>query len=399
VLASPSSGQARFSEARLRADMRILSSDAFEGRSPATAGEQKTIDYLVGQFKAAGLRPGGDPLPGGRAWTQAVPLARFAFDGTLAISVTIDGQRTAWTQNDQIVLRPAQSGKTRVAAEDAPLVFIGYGVSAPDRQWDDFKGVDLHGKIALVLVNDPDFETGKGDFDGTAMTWYGRATYKFEEAARRGALGIIVIHEDAAAGYGWKTVIGSNGNDKFDTVRADPAAAHSDIEGWMARDSAERLFRTVGLDYAAEKRRAQRRDFTPVRLPRASFSAAFAVNVKKVISHNVVALRRGTTRPDEVVIYSAHWDHLGIGAADGSGDRIYNGAVDNASGCAELLALGREFGKTHGCGARSCSWPRPPKKRGCSVRDIMSPIRCSRSRAPSPTSTWIQPASMVGPET
>ncbi|MDE1918387.1 MAG: M28 family peptidase [Sphingomonadales bacterium] len=334
-----------FSETRLKEDIEVLSSDRFEGRAPATAGEEKTIDYLASRLRAAGLEPGGDPVPGGRAWTQAVPLDRFAFDSPLAISFrSIDGHE-AWTQGDEIAIRPTQSGRTNIAITDAPLVFIGYGVSASERNWDDFKGMDLRGKIALVLVNDPDFETGSGDFGGRAMTFYGRFTYKFEEAARHGALGVLVIHEDAAAGYGWNTVRNSNGAERFGLKSNQPSTRHADVEGWIRYGAAEHLFHEAGLDIGAEKRRAQGRDFRPVPLTGTSLSVAYRIGVQTVMTHNVIGLRPGTTHPDETVIYSAHWDHLGIGPPDRQGDRIFNGAADNASGCAELLELARAYGR------------------------------------------------------
>ena len=167
-----------FDATRLSDEVKTLSSDAFEGRGPATAGETRTIDYVVAQMKAAGLEPGGDLVDGKRSWTQDVPLARFQISGTPAIEIDIDGKPQKLTQGTEIALRAAQDGSKRVDIEHAPLVFVGYGVTAPERNWDDFKGVDLKGKIAVALVNDPDYETGKGDFGGKAMTYYGRWTYK-----------------------------------------------------------------------------------------------------------------------------------------------------------------------------------------------------------------------------
>jgi hypothetical protein len=228
VLAGPAlAAGPTFSTARLSDHVKVLSSDAFEGRGPATPAETKTVGYIVEQFKAAGLKPGGDPGKSGRAWTEDVPLARFQTDGPIKISVTAGGVAQAWTQGEQIAVRAAETGADHVTIKDAPVVFVGYGVKAPERNWDDYKGVDLRGKIALVLVNDPDFETGSGDFGGKSMTYYGRWTYKFEEAARQGALGFIVIHETAPASYGWATVRNSNTVEIFDIIRKDPAAAHA----------------------------------------------------------------------------------------------------------------------------------------------------------------------------
>ena len=330
---------------RLSQDVKILSSDEFEGRGPATAGETKTIDYVVGQMKAAGLQPGGDLKDGKREWTQAVPLARAEIKGTPAISVSVKGKTQALTQGDHIAVRAAQDGSTAIDISKAPLVFAGYGVSAPERDWDDFKGVDLKDKIAVVLINDPDFEGGEGDFGGKAMTYYGRWTYKYEEAARQGALGLLIVHETEPASYGWATVKNSNTNTMFDVVRDNPASVHPKLEGWIQRDFATQLFKQAGLDFDALKAQAKTRAFKPVELKGATLSAKYDVDRQIITSHNIVGRIEGTKRPDETVIYSAHWDHLGVGQPDAKGDKIYNGAVDNATGTAALIELGRAFAK------------------------------------------------------
>jgi Zn-dependent M28 family amino/carboxypeptidase len=330
--------------AKLHEHIKVLASDAFEGRGPATPGETKTVAYMAKAFAEAGLQPGGDKLKSGkRSWTQAVPLAEFDIKGPLATTVKVGGQSIAWKQGEEVAIRAAQTGANHVAIKDVPVVFVGYGVKAPERNWDDFKGVDLHGKIALVLVNDPDFETGVGDFGGKAMTYYGRWTYKYEEAARQGALGFIVIHETAPASYGWNTVKNSNTNAVFDIIRKNPASAHAPIEAWVQRDATVDLFKKAGLDFEALKKQAQTRAFKPVTLPGVTFSTDFAVDAKKVVSHNIVGVLPGTKHPDERIIYTAHWDHLGVGLPDAKGDRIYNGAVDNASGSSGLIELGRAF--------------------------------------------------------
>jgi Zn-dependent M28 family amino/carboxypeptidase len=334
-----------FDPHRLSAEVKTLASDAFEGRGPATAGETKTIDYLVAQYKAIGLQPGGDLKNGKRGWTQAVPLLRTEIVGAPSLSVKVDGKTETWTQGEQIAVRAAMDGSKAVAIADAPLVFVGYGVKAPERNWDDFKGVDLHGKIAVVLINDPDFETGVGDFGGKAMTYYGRWTYKYEEAARQGAAGVLIVHETAPASYGWATVKNSNANTMFDIVRDKPAAVHPQVEAWIQRDVAVDLFKRAGLDFEALKKQAQTREFKPVTLKGESFSANYKVDNKVITSHNVVARLEGTKRPDETVVYSAHWDHLGVGEPDAKGDRIYNGAVDNGTGTAALIELARTFAK------------------------------------------------------
>jgi Zn-dependent M28 family amino/carboxypeptidase len=329
--------------ARLSEHVRVLASDAFEGRGPATPGETKAIEYIAKQFAAAGVQPGGEH--GG--WFQDVPLARFAVQGPVRMTLTTGGQSRPLTQGEQAVVQTLLP-VSHVSVAHAPMVFVGYGVHAPECGWDDFKGVDLHGKIAVVLINDPDFEApqlsrGPGCFGGKAMTYYGRWTYKYEEAARQGALGMLIVHETAPAAYGWATVKNSNAIPQFDIVRPDPTKAHALVQGWIQRDLAVDLFRQSGLDFEQEKRAAQSSTFRPVVLKGASFSADYAVDHSRIVSHNVVARLPGRTRPDETVIYSAHWDHLGIGEPDARGDRIFNGAVDNATGVAALLELARVY--------------------------------------------------------
>jgi Zn-dependent M28 family amino/carboxypeptidase len=330
-----------FDGARISADVKVLSSDAFEGRSPATAGEEKTIAYLSQAFADAGLQPGGDLVDGKRLWTQAVPLLKGDIVGSPSLSIGSTGKHRTLTQREEIAVRAALDGSSHVQLENAPLVFVGYGVHAPERNWDDFKGVDLKGKIAVVLINDPDFEAGVGDFDGKGMTYYGRWTYKYEEAARQGAAGVLIVHETEPASYGWATVAGSNANTMFDVVRDDAASTKVALEGWIQRDLAVQLFADAGQDFQALKAAAQRRDFTPVTLEGQTFSASYDVKTDVITSHNVVARIEGSAHPDETIIYSAHWDHIGVGEPDASGDRIFNGAADNASGTAALVEMGR----------------------------------------------------------
>ena len=329
--------------ARLSEHVRVLASDAFQGRGPATPGEAKAIDYIAKAFAAAGVQPGGEH--GG--WFQNVPLARFAVTGPVRMSLAAGGVTEPLAQGEQAVVQTLLP-VNHVTVANAPLVFVGYGVRAPECGWDDFKGVDLHGKIAVVLINDPDFEApqltrGPGCFGGRAMTYYGRWTYKYEEAARQGALGMLIVHETAPAAYGWATVKNSNANAQFDIVRADPARAHALVQGWIQRDVTVDLFRKAGLDFEAEKRAAQASNFRPVALKGASFSADYAVDHSQIVSHNVLGRLPGAKRPDETVIYSAHWDHLGVGEPDARGDRIFNGAVDNATGVAALIELARVY--------------------------------------------------------
>jgi Zn-dependent M28 family amino/carboxypeptidase len=330
--------------AKLSAHIKVLSSDEFEGRGPATAGEKKAVGYIVDQMKAIGLTPAGDVQKDGkRAWTQNVPLGKFEITGPVAASVTVGGAKQALTQGEQVAIRAAMTNVDSVSIKDAPLVFVGYGVKAPERNWDDFKGMDLKGKILVVLINDPDFETGSGDFGGKAMTYYGRWTYKYEEAARQGAAGILIVHETAPASYGWNTVKNSNTNVMFDIVRKEPAKSHPPMEAWVQRDTAVDLFKKSGLDFDALKKQAQTRDFKPVELKGVTFSADYKVKHEVIVSKNVAGRIVGSKFPNETVIYSGHWDHLGVGAPDAKGDKIYNGAIDNADGIAALLELARAF--------------------------------------------------------
>ena len=333
-----------FSPQRLSQHIQTLGSDAYEGRGVNTRAEVRTIDYIVGQFKAAGLQPGGEVVNGQRQWTQRVPLLQSEIAGDPMVTIQNAGGGMRLTQGNEISVRAPQNGQNQIRIDNAPLVFVGYGVSAPERSWDDFKSLDVRGKVIVVLVNDPDFEGGEGDFGGKAMTYYGRWTYKYEEAARRGAAGVMIVHETAPASYGWNTVKNSNTNVQFDIVRQDPAAAHTPFETWIQRDVAVELFRKAGLDFEQAKQAAKRRDFQPLDL-KSTVSATANAKVETITSHNVVGLLPGKAHPDETVIYSAHWDHLGIGKPDANGDNIYNGALDNASGISHLIEQARAFAK------------------------------------------------------
>ena len=340
-LAAASSGQ--ISPQRLSAVDKFISSDAFEGRGPATRAETKTISYIADQMKAIGLRPGGDIVNGRRSWFQNVPLLKSEFATPPQVSLNLgNGQTLALTQGNEIAVRSPMNGQASVNLANVPLVFVGYGVSAPERNWDDFKGVDVKGKLIVVLINDPDFEGGEGDFGGKAMTYYGRWTYKYEEAARRGAAGVLIVHETDPASYGWNTVKNSNTNTMFDIVRDKPAASHTPFETWIQLPLEQQIFAASGLDFAKAKAAAKTRAFQPIPL-KATLSAQGQAQVATITSHNVVGYLPGKKYPDETVIYSAHWDHLGIGKPDDRGDTIYNGALDNATGIAQLLEQARAF--------------------------------------------------------
>jgi Zn-dependent M28 family amino/carboxypeptidase len=327
---------------RIVKDVQVLASDDFEGRAPASRGETRTIEYLIGRFAAAGLEPAGDVIDGKRSWTERVPLVLSEIEGAFNARIDNGSSRINLRQGEEISVHTSQLPGNRVSVQAAPLVFVGYGVSAPELKWDDFKGVDLRGRVAVVLVNDPDCEADlQGLFGGPAMTYYGRWTYKFEEGARRGVAGVVVVHETGPAAYGWQTVRNSFAVPTFDVVRTDPAAVHPPVEAWMHRDVAVRLFREAGLDFDAEKKKAQSAAFRPVPLGKATLSVDYAVKHSTIVSRNVVGRLAGTRRPEETVMFTSHWDHLGIGAADARGDRIYNGAHDNAIGVAGLLEIAR----------------------------------------------------------
>ncbi|NBB62948.1 M28 family peptidase [Pseudomonas sp. ODNR1LW] len=338
--AGPDQSAPSFDAARISEDIRVLSSDEFEGRGIATPAEDKVVQYLSAQYAAAGFEPGG---PNGQ-WTQDVILNRFV-QSNVAASLKLGDWSLPLTQGREVAIstrRPAE----HVSLKDTPLVFVGYGINAPERQWNDFKGQDLRGKILVVLVNDADFEEpALNTFGGKAMTYYGRWTYKYEEAAKHGAAGVLIVHETAPASYGWATVANSWGVPQFDILRPNAAAERVPMEGWIQRDVAVDLFRRAGLDFEALKVQARSRDFQPVALAGAAFSTEFDVATNQVTSHNVIARLPGTTRPDETVLYTAHWDHIGMGEPDATGDRIFNGAVDNASGTAGLLELARMYGR------------------------------------------------------
>jgi Zn-dependent M28 family amino/carboxypeptidase len=332
-----------FSPLRMKEIDKTISADDFEGRGVNTPAEKKTVNYIIDQFRSAGLQPGGDAVNGQRRWTQDVPLLQSDIVGAPQISLNLgNGQIIPLVQGDQIALRSPMNGQTAVDLSNLPLVFVGYGVSAPERNWDDFKGVDVKGKLLVVLVNDPDFEGGEGSFGGKAMTYYGRWTYKYEEAARRGAAGVLIVHETEPASYGWNTVKNSNTNTMFDIVRQNPAATHTAFESWIQLPLAQRIFAASGFNFANSKEAAKHRNFQPIPL-KATLSANVQAKTETITSHNVVGILPGKKYPDETVIYSAHWDHLGIGKPDANGDNIYNGAVDNGTGIAILIEQARAF--------------------------------------------------------
>ncbi len=330
------------SPARMSATVKTLSSDAFEGRAPGTPGEEKTVAYLIDRFRSLGLKPAGD----NGDWVQSVPLIHNVADKPTRLEIQVGGSVMPLIPGRDINPQTARS-VAHVSIADAPMVFVGYGVTAPERGWDDFKGADLHGKVAIFLVNDPDFEAAPdepvaGKFGGRAMTYYGRWTYKFEEAARRGAIAAFVVHETAAAGYGWNIVAGNAGG-IYDVVRTADQTAPPLVQAWIARDTAVTLFAKAGLDFDALKRSARDAGFRPVELKDTRFSIDMSVKTERVQSRNVLAKLPGKTHPDETIMLAAHWDTFGIGEPDAQGRKIRPGANDDALGVAGVLELARAF--------------------------------------------------------
>ncbi|MET3009872.1 M28 family metallopeptidase [Stenotrophomonas koreensis] len=321
--------------------VQVLASEAFEGRAPASAGEQRTVDYLIEQFSAAGLQPGGED---GR-WVQEVPLVRVSTRQTPTARLHL-GHGVRELVNGQDITLQSLQPQDRITLDQAPLVFIGYGIDAPERGWDDYKQQDLRGKIAIVLINDADFHAGQpGAFDGRAVTYYGRWTYKYEEAARRGAAGVLIVHDTAAAAYPWATVRASGTSPLFDIQRppAEAMAAHTPLRGWIEPGVARELFAAAGQDLDQLSRQAMQADFVPVALAGVALSAELALLHEPVRSRNVVARLDGGSHAGEAVVFSAHWDSYGIGQPDAQGRTVRPGAVDNATGVAAVLELARVF--------------------------------------------------------
>jgi Zn-dependent M28 family amino/carboxypeptidase len=325
--------------AQLKADTETLSSDAFEGRAPGTEGEKKTLAYLTKRMAEIGLKPGNKG-----EWLQPVPMVAITTDPGAVITVTGGKAPVTLAMNKDVAVatrRPA----ARVAVEASDVVFAGHGIVAPERGWNDYAGLDVRGKTVLVLVNDPDWQTAKagadaGPFSGREMTYYGRYVYKFEEALRQGAAAVLVIHADEPAGYPFGVIGSGVGRPVISLDRGD--APTLDYEGWITTEAATRVLAAAGMDLAALTKAAQQKGFKPV----ATGLKASTLLDNKVVrsaSHNVVGMLPGTKRPDEVVLYTAHWDHTGRCKADATGDDICNGAIDNASGTAGLLAIANAF--------------------------------------------------------
>ena len=322
----------------------VLASDEFEGRAPGTKGEDLTVKYLQDQFRQMGLTAGN---PDG-TYVQKVPLVGITAKNTTPLTIAKGAEKVTFKWGDDVVAWSKHVADS-AALDASELVFAGYGVEAPEFTWNDFKDADVKGKTIIVLVNDPPVpdpaDASKLDpktFGGNAMTYYGRWTYKFEEGARKGAAGVLVVHETERAGYPFSVVQG-NLKEKFDLVTPDKNMGRAAIEGWITLDTAKKILKLAGQNFDALKKQAVTRDFKPVPL---GLKASLAIHntMRTIDSQNVVAKLEGSDprQKDEYVLYSAHWDHFGVGTPV-NGDKIYNGALDNASGVATVLEIARAF--------------------------------------------------------
>lgn len=341
--ADASAGESEIDAADLLRRVAVLASDRFEGRAPGSQGEELTVQHLISEFTAAGAQPGN---PDG-TFVQRVPLVGFKAAASAAWS-TGRGERELRFPDDYVAVSRAQKPSVSV---DAPLVFVGYGVEAPEFGWDDYKGVDVKGKVLVMLVNDPPIpdpaDPQKLDdklFGGRAMTYYGRWTYKYEIAAAKGAAAAILVHETGPAGYPYEVVSGSWGRENFDIARTGDAPGLQ-VEGWVREGIARELFEAAGANFDDAKRAALSREFRPRELSGVRAKLRVENTLRQVESRNVIAKITGSKRPDEYVVYTAHWDHLGNDTSK-PGDGIYNGAVDNATGTSGLVEIAQAFAKS-----------------------------------------------------
>ena len=317
---------------QLAEHIKVLASDEFGGRAPSSKGEELTLAYLTDQFKALGFEPGN-----GDSFLQEVPLVSLEADPDMVLTI---GGKDYQYKKDMVM------GSSRISAKqsikDSELVFVGYGVNAPEYNWNDYEGLDVKGKTVVMLVNDPGFATKNPDlFTGDAMTYYGRWTYKYEEASRQGAAGAIIIHETAPASYPWSVVENSWSGEQFGFQKENNNMDRVAVEGWVTTDVAKELFTKAGLDFDTMKANAAKGAY---HVDMGDLTASVEVNntIKKSISYNFIATLPGSEKPDEHIIYSAHWDHLGTDKTR-KGDQIYNGAHDNATGTAGLIEVAEAF--------------------------------------------------------
>jgi Zn-dependent M28 family amino/carboxypeptidase len=321
-------------ETQLIEHIKVLSSDEFEGRAPSSKGEELTLDYLTKQLTAVGFKPGN-----GDSFLQAVPMV--SIEASPDMTLSISGKDYQYG-HDMVM------GSSRISdfeqLKDSELVFVGYGINAPEYNWNDYKGLDVKGKTVVILVNDPGFATqDPALFNGNAMTYYGRWTYKYEEASRQGAEGAIIIHETAPASYNWSVVEHSWTGPQFGFVRDDLNKDRVAVEGWINSQVAKELFTRAGLDFEQAKALSAKGSYH-VDMGELKASITVKNTVKESVSYNFIATLPGSTKPDEHILYTAHWDHLGKDT-NLKGDQVYNGAVDNASGTGALIEVAEAFAK------------------------------------------------------
>ena len=325
------------------ADMvKALSSDEFEGRAPGSVGEEKTTAYLEAQMKRIGLQPGNNG-----SYFQDVPMVETTADeaATTMTLATAKGDHALKFGTDYVI--GTRTGQTEVKLDASDMVFVGYGVDAPEQQWNDYAGQDWTGKTVVMFVNDPGFHAKDETlFGGNRMTYYGRWTYKFEEAARKGAAAALIVHDTAGASYGWDVVKNSWAGPQYDLPAKDDPEKRIPLQGWLSAEAARQLFADAGLDLDAAYASAGKRGFKPVPL-KAKATVSLKSSITEKTSRNVIGVLPGATKPDEAVLYMAHWDHLGKHEGDHSddsgGDNIFNGAVDNATGVAGILEIAEAF--------------------------------------------------------
>lgn len=336
AIAVPAEAISAIDTATLMQHIRVLAHDSLLGRLPGSAGEDKTVAYLESQFKALGLSPGN---PDG-TFIQNVPLVGITVKGAPTLTFAKGASRATLAWRDDYVAWTKHVAES-ASLDNSELVFVGYGTEAPEFNWDDYKGTDVAGKTLVMLVNDPPL-ADTTQFGGPRMTYYGRWTYKYEQGMKHKAAGVLLVHETEAAGYPFSVVQG-NAAERFDLVTPDKNMSRSDVEGWISLDRAKALFTMAGLDFDSLKASAAARDFRPVPLG-VTASVALHNSLRTIDSRNVVARLEGSDPAlrDEYVVYTAHWDHFGIGDKV-KGDSIYNGALDNATGTAGLLAMAKAY--------------------------------------------------------
>ena len=336
-----------FSVETMKEVTRTLSSDEFEGRAPGTPGETKTLAAIVARFEGAGLQPGNKG-----SWFQDVPLVEITGKDFSPLAITGGAKPLSFAYAKDFV-GATYRATPRIDLRDSELVFVGYGINAPEKGWNDYAGIDMRGKTAVILVNDPDYEmTGtSGPFNGRAMTYYGRWTYKYEEAARQGAAAALIVHDTFPAAYGWNVVESSWSGPQAFAQKADDGMSQTMFNGWVQKGVAEAILGAAGKDLAALSAAAKQPGFRAVPLGLKA-GVSFNNDVRRFASKNVVGLLPGKTHPDEYVIHSAHWDHLGRCTANAAGDDICNGAIDNATGVAALVTLAEAY-RSAGAPARS----------------------------------------------